>query len=203
MVHLFCTIAAAFLRAPRPRKPPSSSRRARLGLEPLEGRALPSVSPILSVAQVQMSQAAYHPIVVDVANLQGYSFYLISSNGKPAHDLVIQTEAYNPNGSATITGTWTGENPAGSGNPNPITGTLSFAANGSLVLSFLWTNGQGSQNSFTGTITTVQTTPASAATPYGIHYYLEGTVTSPTPGDGPGQVSGYGSLPFPMALNAD
>ncbi|HTU89163.1 MAG TPA: hypothetical protein VMF69_03605 [Gemmataceae bacterium] len=193
MSNLFRTIAAAIFGPARTRKVPQSPRRVHLGLEVLEGRTLPSVSPILSVAvQTPIVQMAHQPVVVDVPNLQGYSFHLISSNGKPAHDLVIQRETYNVDGSASFTGTWSGDGP----NSKAINGTLKFDANGNIVLSFSWTNGSGGQNNFSGTLTRVNTSPITASA-YSGRYYLEGDVMSST-GGGPGHISGYSQAPLPL-----
>ena len=145
-----------------------------------------------------MAQAVYQaPAVVDVPNLQGYSFHLISSNGKPAHDLVIQSETYNANGSASFTGTWSGDGPNGDGTPKAImNGTLKYDANGNIILSFSWMNGSGQQNSFSGVLTRINTGLASEVAYFGAHYHLEGDVTTPTPGDGPGHISGDSQGPI-------
>jgi hypothetical protein len=170
-----------------------------LGLEVLEGRALPSVSPIFAVAaHAQMAQVAPQQVAVDVPNLQGYSFHLISSNGKPAHDLVIQGETYNADGSASFTGTWSGDGPNGNGTPKAImNGTLKFDGEGNVFLSFSWTNGSGGQNSFSGVLTRINTGPLAVATFFGARYHLEGDVTTATPGGGPGHVSGDSQAPLP------
>jgi hypothetical protein len=125
-----------------------------------------------------------------VANLQGYSFHLISSNGSPAHDLVIQTETFLADGSANFTGTWSGQGP----NSHQITnGRIWFDATGKMEMSFSWTNGSNGTNSFLGTLTRVNPFPA-AAYYYGAPYHLDGDVTSST-GGGPGHVSGNGAPP--------
>lgn len=206
MRKLFNTIATAIFGSDRVRRVPPNPRRVSLGLEVLEGRDLPSVSPILSVAaQTQMAQVAYQQAVVQVPNLQGYSFHLVSSNGKPAHDLVIQSETYNADGSASFTGTWSGDGPNGSGTPKAISnGTIKYDASGNIILSFSWTNGSGGQNSFSGDLTRNNSRwPAAAAAAYfGVTYHLDGNVTTATPGDGPGHISGDSQAPIPM-LKAD
>jgi hypothetical protein len=125
-----------------------------------------------------------------VPNLQGVSFNLTSSNGKPAHTFVIQSECWHADGSASITGTWSGEG----GTVHQVTGGLAFDAQGNIAINFSWTNGQGSMNSLQGTITRVYTAYSNilALPPV---WHLEGDVTSPT-GGGPGHVSGNGSAPF-------
>ena len=126
MNNLFRTIATAISGPPRTRKVHQTTRRVHLDLEVLGGRTLLSVSPILSIA-VHTPIAHFHPIQlphrVDVPNLQGYTFHLNSSNGKPAHTLNIKTETYNRFGSASFTGTWQGDGP----NSKPVSGTLVFA----------------------------------------------------------------------------
>ena len=123
--------------------------------------------------------------------LQGYTFYLNSANGKPAHTLVIASESYNRLGSASFTGTWQGDGPNG----KTVSGTLAFAANSHTVVNvnFSWTNGSSGQNSFSGSLTPVHNriSVLSAA------YHLTGNVTSST-GGGPGMVSGYGYPPRPV-----
>ncbi len=194
MSNLFRTIATAVSGPARTRKVPQTTRRVHLDLEVLGGRTLLSVSPILSVA-VHTPIAHLHPIphphVVDVPNLKGYTFYLNSTNGKPAHTLTITSETYNRFGSASFTGTWSGDGP----NSQAVSGTLVFAANSTTVVdvNFSWTNGSGGQNSFSGSLTSVHNriTVLSGA------YYLTGNVTSST-GGGPGMVSGYGYPPRPV-----
>ena len=157
MSNLFRTIATAVSGPARTRKVPQTTRRVHLDLEVLGGRTLLSVSPILSVA-VHTPIAHLHPIphphVVDVPNLKGYTFYLNSTNGKPAHTLTITSETYNRFGSASFTGTWSGDGP----NSHAVSGTLIFAANSTTVVdvNFSWTNGSGGQNSFSGSLTSVR-----------------------------------------------
>ncbi|HEV3255311.1 MAG TPA: hypothetical protein VG013_00395 [Gemmataceae bacterium] len=114
------------------------------------------------------------PVVADQlsSRLQGVSFHLISIDGKPAHDLTIQTESYLADGSATFTGTWTGDK---GGKTHNITGSLTFDAQGNIAISFSWNNGQ---NSLQGTITRVYNSPTAHDYVYGYHYHLEGDVTT-------------------------
>jgi hypothetical protein len=173
------------------RTPSLAQRRVRPGLEVLEGRCLPSVAPIHVVAappQALQYLSNASP-VVDVPSLQGYSFHLTSSNGKPAHDLYIKTESYLPDGSANFTGTWTGEK---GGGVNAITdGSLHYDAQGNIAISFSWKNGQ---NRLDGTITQISNrySRVSGASVFGSTYHLEGDVTTGNPGGGPGHVSGDG-----------
>ena len=191
MSNLLRTIAAAISGPSRTRKAP---RCVRVDLEVLGARTLLSVSPIHAVA-VHTPIAHLHliplPHVVRVPDLRGYTFYLNSTNGKPAHTLVIKTETYNRFGSASFTGTWQGDGP----NSKTVSGTLVFAANSHTVVSvnFSWTNGNSGQNSFSGSLTPVH----NRISVLSAGYYLTGNVTSST-GGGPGMVSGYGYPPRPV-----
>ena len=150
------------------------------------------------VAQVPVKVIHVNP-VVDVANIQGLTFTLTSAN-KPTHLLAIQTETYNADGSASFTGTWTGEGPNSNGTGHQVlNGTIKFDANGNTILSFAWTNGQGTQNTFCGSLTPVKNQyPGTAASVYAPRYFLSGVVsTPPGTGGGPGAISGYGAVPFP------
>ncbi len=184
MRNLFRTTVAAIFGPARTRKVRKTTRRVGLNVENLGERVLLSVSPIHAVA-VETPIADWHilPHGPDVPELQGYTFHLTSSNGKPAHTLVITSENYMWSGSASFTGTWSGDGP----NAKTVSGTLVFETNSTTVtnVNFSWTNGSSGQNSFSGTLT-----PAVSATAY----YLTGTVTSST-GGGPGRVSGDGYPP--------
>ena len=128
---------------------------------------------------------------MDVPNLRGYTFYLNSTNGKPAHTLDIMTETYNRFGSASFTGTWSGDGP----NSKTVSGTLAFAANSTTVVNvnFSWTNGSSGQNSFSGSLTPVH----NRISVLSARLLSHGNVTSST-GGGPGMVSGYGYPPRPV-----
>ena len=129
--------------------------------------------------------------MVRVPNLRGYTFHLNSTNGKPAHTLGITTETYDRLGSASFTGTWQGDGP----NSKIVSGTLVFAAHSHTVVNvnFSWTNGNGGQNSFSGSLTPVH----NRISVFSAGYYLTGNVTSST-GGGPGMASGYGYPPRPV-----
>ena len=191
---LFRTIAAAISGPCRTRKVPKTNRRAHSNLEVLGERTLLSASPIHAVA-VHPALVLRHPIplphVARVPNLEGYTFHLNSTNGKPAHTLVINTESYNWIGSASFTATWQGDGPNG----KTVSGTLVFAANSHTVVNvnFSWTNGSGGQNSFSGSLTPVH----NRISVLSAGYFLSGNVTSST-GGGPGMVSGYGYPPRPV-----
>jgi hypothetical protein len=188
-----------------PRQAPPVRRRTRLGFDALEGRQLPSVSPIqgaIAAGPYQIAQTYYPANVAYVPNLSGVSFHLLSANGKPAHDLVIQNETFAADGSANFTGTWTGDGANGGNAHQILNGTLKYDANGNLKISFAWANGSGSQNSLSGTITRVNSYPATAASPYGVHWHLDGDVTTSRPGGGPGHVYGNGGILYPVAKAA-
>ena len=196
MRDLFHTIAAAISGSSRTRNAPKTNRRAPLNLEVLGERTLLSASPFHAIA---VQPALVHrlpiplPYRVDVPNLKGYTFYLNSTNGKPAHTLIINTETYNWFGSASFTGTWQGDGP----NSHAVSGTLAFAANSHTVVNvnFSWTNGNGGQNSFSGSATPVH----NRISIFSGAYYLTGNVTSST-GGGPGMVSGLGYPPRQVVI---
>jgi hypothetical protein len=190
MPRIFRALKEFFSAAPVSRKA-VPARRARLGLETLEGRALPSVSPIpapVGPAPV-IGQSVTLPIVVDVPNIRGDIFHLFSSNNQ-LDVLAIKTETYHNDGSASLTGTFTS-----GGKTSAFTnGSLKFNAQGNAVLSFSFSNGQGAQDSFTGTLTRV-------STPFSFFsfYHLDGTVTTSA---GSVHVSGNSQSPvFPLAAN--
>jgi len=194
MNKLFRTTAAAIFGPARTRKVPKTTRRVHFNLEVLGERTLLSVSPIHAIAvhtPVVHLQPVRLPYWVDVPDLQNYTFHLTSSNGKPAHTLVITGETYNWGGSASFTGTWSGDGP----NSHAVSGTLIFAANSTTVVDvkFSWSNGSGGQNSFSGNLTAVH----NRISVFSGAYYLTGNVTSST-GGGPGMVSGYGYPPRPV-----
>jgi hypothetical protein len=187
MRSLFRTIANAISGRARTRNVRKTNRRVGLNLENLGERTLLSASPIHAIAvQPVLVHPIPFPLPHRVPNLQGYTFYLNSSNGKPAHTLIIKTENYNfLTVSASFTGTWQGDGP----NAKTVSGTLVFAAHSTTVVNvkFSWTNGSGGQNSFSGSLTPVH----NRISIFSAGYYLTGTVTSST-GGGPGMVSGYG-----------
>ena len=103
---------------------PSRTRKALLpmcsgprNLEALGGRTLLSVSPMHAIAVHTLDSgsctSSHSGGMCRVPDLQGYTFYLNSTNGKPAHTLVIKSVTYNRLGSASLTGTWQGDGPNG------------------------------------------------------------------------------------------
>ena len=184
-----------------PRKPRPTVRKARLGLEALDGRIIPSVTPLL--AATGPGGAIYHvppvvpPVVTPaVPNFTGYTFHLISTNGKPAHDLLIQSETFNADGSASFAGLWHGENPDGSGQYQAVTGgRLVENANGTTTITFSWNDGA---NYFSGTITPVPNKYSNVEAMPPV-YTITGMVTAAN-GGGPGAVTGTGAH---TPVNAD
>jgi hypothetical protein len=204
MRNLFRTTVAAIFGSARTRKVRKTNRRVGLNVENLGERVLLSGSPFHNIGvEPPIAPIGFQPPIVivhpiplpiraDVPNLKGYTFDLNSTNGKPAHTLVITSETYNFwTGSASFTGTWSGNGP----NSHAVSGTLAFAPNSTTVtnVNFSWTNGNGGQNSFSGTLTRVRNRISVLAN----EYYLTGNVSSPT-GGGPGMVSGYGYPPRPV-----
>jgi hypothetical protein len=151
----------------------------------MEDRCLMSAYSLLSSSVYSAAQYLHvAPVITDVPNLQGVDFHLISSNGKPPHDLSIQTEVWQADGSAVITGTWSG------GSSHAFSGTLSYDAQGNLHICVSWTGGAG-QNYLDGTITR-------NSSPYifGSQWHLDGNVIASGAGGGPGHVSGNSQSPF-------
>jgi hypothetical protein len=108
-------------------------------------------------------------------NFTGIVFNMKSLTNGTTHQLVIQTQVDNADGTATITGLWD----ANKGGPGAaVSGTLSFDASGQIHISFTFGN-----HSFDGTITR------------GIlgSWHIDGNVTVPG-GGGPGHV--VGNSPF-------
>jgi len=174
----------------------SGQGKVRLSVERLEGRELPSVSPIgpgIVASNVIQGEVFRPPINLPPINLhvyngpsfQGLSFDLASANGKPAHTLTIQTQTSGLFYTAYITGTWQGDGAA-----KQVTGTI-VDVNGAITITVTWANGQNGTNTLSGTINWV---PERSITQS--HWHLQGTVTvtngagQVVPGAGPGNVSG-------------
>jgi hypothetical protein len=116
-----------------------------------------------------------------MANLQNVLFNMVSLTNGTKHQLLIQTQTDNPYGSATFTGTWSGQY----GGSSPVTGTLTHDASGNIHIHFTWGNGT---HSFDGTISVVYQ-PNTVIW----HYHIDGQVTVQG-GGGPGHVVGNGPL---------
>jgi hypothetical protein len=98
---------------------------------------------------------------------------MLSPSTQTTHELLIQSETYNPDGSATFTGLWGKQNNGGV----PITdGALAFDATG-VHITFTWAG----NHSFDGHITN------------GVVYQIAGLVTV-TGGGGPGFIYGQQNL---------
>jgi hypothetical protein len=91
--------------------------------------------------------------VTPVADLTNISFALTDDNSV-AHQLQIQTQTANPDGSATFTGLWDGS--------EQVNGTLAYDASGNLQMTFA-----GNTDSLDGTVTTGA-----------VGYHLDGILTS-------------------------
>jgi hypothetical protein len=155
----------AFLKSLVSSVPQSSSRRsgpvsrkARLSVESLERREIPSASPIASATAplgdaAQMQQGILTPIALPshhfgfVQNLQGITFAMTSLNNGTHHQLAIHTQTdHFFTGSASFTGVFSGQ----FGGSSPVTGTLVNAGANRINIQFSWGNGT---HSFSGTIT--------------------------------------------------
>jgi hypothetical protein len=124
-----------------------------------------------------------------IANLQGVLFSMTSLDNGTKHQLLIQTQTNSPYGTATFTGTWSGQN----GGSSPVTGTLTHDANGNIHITFSWGNGT---HSFDGTISVVHVGFITALW----HYHIDGQVTVQG-GGGPGHVVGDAPINF-LVFNA-
>ena len=174
--------------------------KVRLSLERLEGRELPSVSPINPagiIASNAIQGLRFPPPILNLYNgpsFQGLSFDLASSSGKPAHTLTIQTQTAGFNYTAYITGTWQGDGAA-----KPVTGQI-VDVNGAITITVSWANGQGGTNTLSGTISWVP-----ELVYFQSHWQLQGSVTvtngagQVVPGAGPGNVSGS-AYPYHIIL---
>jgi hypothetical protein len=114
-------------------------------------------------------------------NFAGIVFNMTSLTNGTTHQLQIQTQTDLSNGTATFTGVWDG-NKGGPG--SPVTGTLSFDAQGKIHIHFTFGNGT---HSFDGTIT-----PGFLGS-----WHIDGYVTV-TGGGGPGHVVGNSPFHFPI-----
>jgi hypothetical protein len=217
MLPSFLRRLASSRTSPPSRPTLSAARQSRLSLENLEGRVVPSASalqalvpaaPVMVQTQAVLQQARpdslaiNHPILPPVffhhvPNLAGLDFHLISTNGAPAHDLVIKTEVQHFfTSSASFTGTWSGAN----GGVNQITdGSLHFINPTTTSMQFSFANGT---HSFRGTVTWVPNVfNGHIILPFG-HYHLDGVVTvAGNPNGGPGHVEGNAFI-GPIVLHA-
>jgi hypothetical protein len=138
----------------------------------LDGTLTPSdgSAPVhLAGDQVQALPAAA------MQDLTGVSFTMTSLDNGTTHQLLIQTQADQPDGTATFTGQWDAANPNGA---KPVTGTLAYDANGNITITFSWDGANTGDHTFAGTISNL-------AGPY----HIDGNVTV-ADGSGPGHVVG-------------
>jgi hypothetical protein len=127
--------------------------------------------------QVQVQPAA----VTQVADLTNVSFTVISDDGTVSHQLVIQSQAAQPDGSATFSGVW---DPTNAGGGQAVTGTLVSQADGTIHLIFSAADGSSFDSIVSG--------QAGA-------YHVDGTLT---PGDGSAAIhlAGDQDQPQPAAV---
>jgi hypothetical protein len=135
------------------------SHKARLGVESLERREIPSVAPIAgATAQLGVAAQGQQGILTPVAlppslhfgvvqNLQGITFAMTSLNNGTHHQLAIKTQTDHViTDSASFTGVFSGQN----GGSSVATGTLVNAGVNRINIQFSWANGT---HRFSGTIT--------------------------------------------------
>jgi hypothetical protein len=106
-----------------------------------------------------------------VADLTNVSFTVLSDDGSVSHQLVIQSQVAQADGSATLSGVW---DPANANGGQAVTGTLAYDAAGNFHLAFVAADG----SSFDATISG----PAGA-------YNLDGILT-PADGSAPVHLAG-------------
>jgi hypothetical protein len=111
------------------------------------------------------------PAVTPVADLTSVSFTVLSDDGSVSHQLVIQSQVAQADGSATISGVW---DPANADGGQAVTGTLAYDVAGNIHLTFVAADG----SSFDATIS-----GAAGA------YNLDGILT-PADGSGPVHLAG-------------
>jgi hypothetical protein len=166
------------------RKPTAAPRRARLGVEVLEGRALPSasmisslVAPIATNSLVQNATVTTPATVVDVPYLGGVTFtFALTVNGQP-YQLTVNSETYNADGSASLTCTLKVPGQTGSQTYQARYADLSYT-NGALHFDAEFDTSASTAITFGGWISTVQNTPVrSWITPPGYHYDFVGAIS--------------------------
>jgi hypothetical protein len=115
-----------------------------------------------------------------VADLTNVSFTVISDDGTVSHQLVIQSEAAQADGSGTFTGIW---DPANADGGQAVTGTLAYDAVGNIHLTFVAADGSSFDSSQAGA------------------YHLDGTLT-PADGSAPVHLAGDQDQPPQVAVAA-
>jgi hypothetical protein len=144
--------------------PPAPSNR--LGIQ--------SVSPVQAADQFPQWTIQNPRLIVNVHDFSGALFVMQSEATGIKYQLRVQSETWNPDGSANFTGRW------GSADGPAITdGRLEFDPNGGIKITFSWVGGT---HSFTGHLTT-----------FGGLWFIDGQVTVQG-GGGPGRVLGQQNL---------
>jgi hypothetical protein len=172
LTKLFSSSARNSQRKPTP-------RRARLEVEGLEDRALPSasviaplVAPVATNALVQHVTVTTPATVVDVPYLAGVTFTL-NVNGQ-SYELTVNSETYNADGSASLTCTL---KVPGSQTYQARYADLSYT-NGGLHFDSEFDTSASNAITIAGWISTVQNTPVRyGITPTGYHYDFVGAVS--------------------------
>lgn len=156
-------------------------RRARLGVEVLEGRALPTASafapPAPSHSAVHQAAVATPTNVVDVPYLVGVNFTLdLTVHGRP-YQLKVTSETYNADGSASLTCTLTVPGQAGSQSYQARYADLKYT-NGGLHIDSEFDTGAGASIEVAGWISTVPNPPVrSGIAPTGYYYEFVGAIS--------------------------
>jgi hypothetical protein len=163
------------------RKPAPAPRRARLGVEVLEDRAVPTVSvissPIASTSLVQQATVKTPANVVDVPYLVGVNFtFELTVNGQP-YQMSITSETYNADGSANLTCTLKVPGQTGSQSYQARYADLQYT-NGGLHIDAEFDTSASTSIEVAGWISTVQNTPVHyGVTPTGYHYDFVGAIS--------------------------
>jgi hypothetical protein len=173
------SLVSSVSKSNRSQRSSACSRKARLGVESLEGRLIPSISPMLAgaspvVAHLRTpdSRDLLPPkLGLSVENLRGDFFAMTSLTNGTHHTLAIQTQVNHLfTGTASFTGLWDGHAAA--------TGTLQNAGLNQVHISFNF----GTNHHFEGTI---------SHTTFSFLHHIDGVVTvNGSTTQGPGHVVG-------------
>jgi hypothetical protein len=133
MLQMLSKLVASLRKATRPHKACPVAVRSRLGLEVLEGRTLPSVSPLAFVGPVPSAVGSQvvrvDPIPIRFGGLSGYGSGTYSAD--PFHSIVSTDQLQ---GRADLTGL----------GQVTVKGTVSFELGGASFGTLTFTNAQGS-----------------------------------------------------------
>jgi|SRR5208282_3368705 len=166
------------------RKPAPAPRRARLGFDVLEDRAVPSATGISSLvhtlptaALVQHATVSTPAVTSDVPYLVGVNFtFALTVNGQP-YQMTITSETYNADGSASLTATLKVPGQTGSQTYQARYADLSYT-NGGLHIDAEFDTSANTNITIGGWISTVQNTPVRYGfTPPGYHYEFVGAIS--------------------------